>query len=154
MCDQVPEEAIFPRDAADKHHVITAPYILLDGIPLSVHDCNLSAHMFPLYSTHMLVVCLYIQKFKSLFVKPFLRYTLHAQAYGTTGVRMSMEYNTMMITGQKIFRNDSLTFGQAYDQDMQPIFEVQLCIQYPCFSLFASLPVSDSAAGVKTTLQC
>lgn len=37
---------------------------------------------------------------------------------------MSMEYNTMMITGQKIFRNDSLTFGQAYDQDMQPIYEV------------------------------
>ena len=35
-----------------------------------------------------------------------------------------MDYNTMMITGQKIFRNDSLTFGQAYDQDMQPIYEV------------------------------
>ena len=35
-----------------------------------------------------------------------------------------MEYNTMMITGQKVFRNDSLTFGQAYDQDMHPIYEV------------------------------
>ncbi|KAL3138685.1 hypothetical protein ABBQ32_006440 [Trebouxia sp. C0010 RCD-2024] len=35
-----------------------------------------------------------------------------------------MEYNTLMITGQKIFRNDSLTFGQAYDQNMQPIYEV------------------------------
>lgn len=46
---------------------------------------------------------------------------------------MSMEYNTMMITGQKIFRNDSLTFGQAYDQDMQPIYEVQLCFQFLCF---------------------
>lgn len=41
-----------------------------------------------------------------------------------TGKRTSMEYNTMMITGQRIFRNDSLSFGQAYDQDMQPIYEV------------------------------
>ena len=45
-----------------------------------------------------------------------------------------MEYNTMMITGQKVFRNDSLTFGQAYDQDMQPIYEVHfsdsLCHRY------------------------
>ena len=28
---EVPEEARFPRDSADKHHVITAPYVLVDG---------------------------------------------------------------------------------------------------------------------------
>lgn len=64
---------------------------------------------------------------------------------------MSMEYNTMMITGQKIFRNDSLTFGQAYDQDMQPIYEVQLCIH--SFFAYASLlpfPFLAEQQGSKT----
>ena len=28
---EVPEEARFPRESADKHHVITAPYVLVDG---------------------------------------------------------------------------------------------------------------------------
>ena len=28
---EAPEEARFPRDSADKHHVITAPYVLVDG---------------------------------------------------------------------------------------------------------------------------
>ena len=52
--------------------------------------------------------------------------TLELISLLAAGVRTSLEYNTMMITGQKIFRNDSLTFGQAYDEDMQPIYEVQL----------------------------
>ena len=47
VCDQVPEEALFP-EGADKHHVITAPYILLDGISLTPVTCVLTFCPFTL----------------------------------------------------------------------------------------------------------
>lgn len=158
VCDQVPEQAIFPRDSADKHHVITAPYILLDGIPLSknhvmrllnVSACFVAVHLSHTYADGTAVHSKLAKLPCTTPLEDTDTYILISLL--AIGVRMSMEYNTMMITGQKIFRNDSLTFGQAYDQDMQPIYEVQLCIQL--ISLFcAFLPFLDRAAWVLKTL--
>ena len=63
------------------------------------------------------------------------------------GVRTSMEYNTLMITGQKIFRNDSLTFGQAYDQNMQPIYEVQ-CPSHALYHLQKGVGLAATAPSL------